>query len=160
MTGRLPGLVTSIGLFWSPLLKSGAFSSLTAGFLVTVADGLVAGAAGLVTEVEGLLAGAAGLVTVVEGFLAGVGDFSVTEGVLGADGLVTAVPRLVEPVLLLTEGLVAVPLERGATPDGLEAVPEGRLTCLSEEAVLLDVVREALEEVPVLLLVVCASTSD
>ena len=146
MTGRLPGLVTSIGLFWSPLLKSGAFSSLTAGFLVT--------------EVEGLLAGAAGLVTVVEGFLAGVGDFSVTEGVLGADGLVTAVPRLVEPVLLLTEGLVAVPSGRGATPDGLEAVPEGRLTCLSEEAVLLDVVREALEEVPVLLLVVCASTSD
>ena len=113
MTGRLPGLVTSIGLFWSPLLKSGAFSSLTAGFLVTVADGLV-----------------------------------------------TVVPRLVEAVLLLTEGLVAVPLERGATPDGLEAVPEGRLTCLSEEAVLLDVVREALEEVPVLLLVVCASTSD
>ena len=152
--------MTSIGLFWSPLLKSGAFSSLTAGFLVTVADGLVAGAAGLVTEVEGLLAGAAGLVTVVEGFLAGVGDFSVTEGVLDADGLVTVVPRLVEAVLLLTEGLVAVPLERGATPDGLEAVPEGRLTCLSEEAVLLDVVREALEEVPVLLLVVCASTSD
>lgn len=159
--------MTSIGLFWSPLLKSGAFSSLTAGFLVTVADGLVAGAAGLVTEVEGLVAGAAGLVTVVEGletdvdgFLAGVGDFSVTEGVLDADGLVTVVPRLVEAVLLLTEGLVAVPLERGATPDGLEAVPEGRLTCLSEEAVLLDVVREALVEVPVLLLVVCASTSD
>lgn len=153
MTGRLPGLVTSIGLFWSPLLKSGAFSSLTAGFLVTEVEGLLAGAAGLVTVVEGLE-------TDVDGFLAGVGDFSVTEGVLDAEGLVTVVPRLVEAVLLLTEGLVAVPLERGATPDGLETVPEGRLTCLSEEAVLLDVVREALEEVPVLLLVVCASTSD
>ncbi len=152
--------MTSIGLFWSPLLKSGAFSSLTAGFLVTVADGLVAGAAGLVTEVEGLVTVVEGLETDVDGFLAGVGDFSVMEGVLDADGLVTVVPRLVEAVLLLTEGLVAVPLERGATPDGLEAVPEGRLTCLSEEAVLLDVVREALEEVPVLLLVVCASTSD
>jgi len=134
-------------------LKSGAFSSLTAGFLVTEVEGLLAGAAGLVTVVEGLE-------TDVDGFLAGVGDFPVTEGVLDADGLVTVVPRLVEAALLLTEGLVAVPLERGATPDGLEAVPEGRLTCLSEEVVLLDVVREALEEVPALLLVVCASTSD
>ena len=139
--------MTFIGLFWSPLSKDGFLSSFTAGFLVTVADGLVTVVDGLVTVVDGRLTSVEGLAFDEDGFFAVVGVLSVTDGLLAADGFLVTDGFLSAEELPLTEGLEDEPEERGATPEGFEAVPEGRVTRFSEE-------------VPVLPLVVCASTSD